>query len=297
MSSPLPFAPPTLHDGFAVRHATDGAWQSDLAFANIYLLRRKYGTELAFEGGVLFRHYGGHGRLRGYAFPCGSGDMVSALRRIEEDAALRARPFRFCLLTAEQLLALQQLYPSRFTFRTDRGDSDYLYSRSALAELPGARFHRKRNHIARFERAYPGYRVEPLTLANAADALEVATAWLTGAEEYAPTPALQHEHEAISHALEHQEELSLFGTLLYAEARPVAMCLGSMISADVADIHYEKCIPSFRSAYPVINRAQAEALSCTLINREEDLNQEGLRQAKLSYFPSRIVTKYNALPC
>ncbi len=299
MPSPLPFAEPFLTDAPIVRRAAVSAQQSDLAFANVYLLRRKYGTQIAAEGGFLFRHFSGHGRLQGYAFPCGEGNPRPALVRIEEDAALRGRPFRFSLLLEEQVKVLQELYPGRFAFSADRGDADYLYARSALAELPGARYHRKRNHIARFEREYPSWCVLPLGPPQAADALSVASGWLASAMEgdAVPTPALQHEHEAIVQAVSAMDELGLFGILLYVGGEPVAMAIGSMISGDVADVHYEKCLPEFRSAYPVINRALASQLSCSFINREEDLNYPGLRQAKLSYFPSVILSKYNALPC
>ncbi len=298
MPSPLPFAPPTLHDAAAVRRAAAGAQQSDLAFANIYLLHQKYGTETAFEGGCLFRHFSGNGRLQGYAFPCGAGDPHAALQRLEEDATLRRRPLRFCLLTEQQTQELEKLYPKRFHFHADRGDADYLYERSALVELPGARFHRKRNHIARFEREFSTWNIEALTSAHGADALAVASAWLEGQRAAGDnSPALLHEYEAITHALEAMEALKLLGALLYVDGRPVAMSIASMISPQVADVHYEKCHPAFRSAYPMINRGLASLLRCTFINREEDLNYENLRQAKLSYFPSHILFKYTALPC
>ncbi len=293
---PLPFAPPSLSDAPSVRRLIPSAVrQSDLAFANMFLLRHKYGTEIAMEGGFLFRHFSAQGRLQGYAFPCGVADPVPALRRIEEDAQQRQRPFRFCLLTEDQCELLKRLYPSRLLFHADPGDADYVYERRLLAELPGARLHRKRNHVARFKREFPELSLRPLTPELAADARAVAAAWLAAQE--GDSPALFHEFEAIVHALEAMLPLSLFGVLLYVKERPVAMALASIISPQVADVHYEKCAPEFRSAYPVINQALAAALSCDWINREEDLNQPGLRQAKMSYFPSLVLTKFSAVPC
>ncbi len=293
-AAPLPFAPPALYDAAAVRDAARAARQSDLAFANVYLLRRKYGTEIALSGGFLFRHFSGLGRLRGYAFPCGSGDVSAALALVEADALARGRSFEFCLLLEEQCELLEGLYPGRFRFHADPGDADYVYERAALAALEGARFHRKRNHVERFVREFPSWRLELLSAENAQDALAVADAWLSAAEGGA---ALLHEREAIAHALLHREELGLFGAVLYVGFAPVAMSLLSMISPEVADVHYEKCHPDFRSAYPLINREVASLLSCRWVNREEDLNFPGLRQAKLAYFPCAVLSKFSARLC
>lgn len=291
----LPFAEPTLADASRVRECVAEArgQGNDLSFANIYLLREKYATTVAMENGVLYRHYGGNGRLQGYAFPCGAVDTEAALGRIETDAVIRQRPLQFCLLTDEEAELLRDWRPGRFSFASDPGDADYLYCRSDLAELPGTAYHRKRNHIARFEKLFPDWRYEPLTADNGADALMVARAWMEGREEAAA--ALEHELRAIQHALEHIAELQLCGGLIRVRQQPVAMSIASFISPSVADVHYEKCLPAFRDAFPVINRELARRLRCDFINREEDLNQPGLRQAKESYRPALLLCKYSAL--
>lgn len=294
---PLPFASPCLSDAASVASLVASArgMGNDLAFANIYLLREKYKTHIALLNGFLFRYYGGHGRFQGYAFPCGKGDIEWALRQIEEDATFHARPCRFCLLTEADAAMLQQLRPGAYHFSTDPGDADYIYKRQDLAELPGTAFHKKRNHIARFYRQYANWHFAPLSAETLADARAVAEQWYAAREE--DSPALAHEQCAIHAALRAKDELQLIGGVLYVDSHPVAMTLASHISPDAADIHYEKCLPSFRDAYPIINQEMARLLSCTYINREEDLNQAGLRQAKLSYRPALLLRKFNALPC
>lgn len=291
-AEPLPFAPPRLSDAPEVRALTSAAVGSDLSFANLYLLQEKYATTIAAAGGFLFRHYAGNGRLQGYAFPCGSGDWEAALQRIESDAAARKRPLKFCLLTEAEKTRLEQLRPQQFRFDTDPGNADYLYNRRDLAELPGTVYHRKRNHISRFEKLYPRWHFAPLTPENAGDALQIAQSWLENRND----AALLHELHAIRHALEHLNALQLCGGIIYVEQLPVAMSVVSYISPAVADVHYEKCLPAFRAAYPVINRNTAQHLQGELINREEDLNHPGLRRAKESYHPTRILRKYTASP-
>lgn len=292
----LPFAAPCLQDAPTVRELTRFCRTSDLSFANIYLLSEKYGTTIAARNGALFRHFAGNGRLQGYAFPCCAepATLPEALQALREDSVTRGRDLSFCLLSAEQCDLLRTLLPGPWEVLSDRGDADYLYKREELALLPGTAFHNKRNHISQFERTYPGeINFHSLSEVPAQDVLNVAEEWLAAQES---SPDLLHEARAIRNALKHIHELQLFGGVLYVREKPVGMAVGSMISPSVADIHYEKCIPTYRAAYPLLTRETARLLpsSCQFINREEDLNQPGLRQSKLSFHPCEILEKFRA---
>ena len=102
---------------------------------------------------------------------------------------------------------------------------------------------------------------------------------------------------AIQESLQNFEELGMKGGLLYVDEKPVGMTLASEISPGVWDIHFEKVIGEYavNGGYAVINKMFAETLSdARLINREEDINIEGLRKAKLSYYPLIILDKCHA---
>lgn len=77
------------------------------------------------------------------------------------------------------------------------------------------------------------------------------------------------------------------------------MSLASAINNTTVDIHFEKAISEYakNGAYAVINQEFAKTLSQTFkyINREEDLGIEGLRKAKLSYYPAKILEKWTAI--
>lgn len=289
----IPFEEPAQANADLIRRITArcGAVANDLAFANMYLLQHKYHTQVAVCGDMLFRHYSGNERWNGYAFPCGGGDVETALRRIEEDASRRGIRADFCLLTPKEAECLNTLRPGMYTFSGNAGDSDYLYRQTDLAELPGTAYHRKRNHLSRFFRIHPEWHFSVLSSQNARDALYVAHAWLQNED----SPALLHEYRAICRALQNIDMLQLTGGVLYADGTPVAMSVASLISPQAADVHYEKCIPDMRDAYPLINRETARLLPCTFINREEDLNQPGLRRAKESYRPALLLEKLTAV--
>jgi len=59
-------------------------------------------------------------------------------------------------------------------------------------------------------------------------------------------------------------------------------------------IHFEKAVGNYKGIYQFINRSFAEMLAdcIEVVNREQDLGNAGLRQAKMSYRPSGFIKKY-----
>jgi hypothetical protein len=102
------------------------------------------------------------------------------------------------------------------------------------------------------------------------------------------------EYKSIREALHFFDELRLSGGIIYIENTPVAMTIGSKISGDVTDVHFEKAIGEYATngGYAVINNLYAKSCEETLwLNREEDINIEGLRKAKQSYHPKMLLKK------
>ena len=107
------------------------------------------------------------------------------------------------------------------------------------------------------------------------------------------------EKEMIFFALDNLETFSktcgMTGGILFVGGRPAAFCIASLLSTVVTDIHFEKCLSAFaRGGYAVINNEFSKTVRTEFINREEDLGIEGLRKAKLSYFPERVLEKFSA---
>ena len=65
----------------------------------------------------------------------GDGDKKAVLDAVIADAKERGIPCRITGVYAEQKKILEELYPGKFRFHSDRGGFDYVYSIDDLAEL------------------------------------------------------------------------------------------------------------------------------------------------------------------
>ncbi|MCP4667127.1 MAG: DUF2156 domain-containing protein, partial [Deltaproteobacteria bacterium] len=73
-----------------------------------------------------------------------------------------------------------------------------------------------------------------------------------------------------------------------------AYTVAETMSEDTLLIHFEKGDPAFKGVYQAINHMFLEHSTGNfkIVNREQDLDNEGLRKAKLSYQPFDFVKKY-----
>ena len=263
----------------------------EYSFVNLYLWGRQTAAEL---GGylVLFSHFNGHSV---YPFPVGQGDIRPVLDAVIADSQERGIPCRFTSLNQADMELLEAFYPGKFRFRCDRNDFDYVYHIDDLADLKGRKFQQKRNHANRFEAAYPDHWVEILDRNNMEEAKVLVDHWFSVKEED-PERDMGLEKLAIRRAFDQFEELELEGLVLYVDGAPAAVTMGSRLSEDTFDVHFEKAREDIQGAYGAINRAFARHLrekypDLRYLNREDDLGLPGLRKAKLSYNPAFLVEK------
>ena len=74
----------------------------------------------------------------------------------------------------------------------------------------------------------------------------------------------------------------------------MAYTVAERFAPDTLLIHFEKGNPDYKGAYQMINQAFLAHAAGGLrwVNREQDLDDEGLRRAKRSYHPEDFVRKY-----
>lgn len=269
-------------------------------FANIYLWSRAYPQQIArLDDRLLVRIQGSLGLC--YLYPAGSGPLAPAVDALANHAAANGVPLTLVCVTEEQRATLEAACPGRFAFEEDRDGFDYLYDVNRLADLPGKKLHAKRNHIRRFDEQFPDWLLEDITPANVPECVELERQWAAIRQEEAGEDGstVSEETIALIEALYHMDKLGLEGALIRADGSPVAFSLGGFITPEVFDVNFEKSFGDIQGAYPAINRELARLIrsrhpQVKWFNREDDMGLEGLRKAKLSYYPDLLLTKYTA---
>ena len=202
--------------------------------------------------------------------------------------------FHMHLVTKEKFELLDQLFPGKYQVEYERDDADYVYEVSNMISLAGKKLHGKRNHINKFKETYPNWSYEPLTKENLQECLEMACEWKE--KNLCGEKGGKHAEFCVTRrALVEFEELGLKGGILRDGERIVAFTLGEELNREMFVVHIEKAFADVQGAYPMINQQFLihEASQYKYVNREDDTGAEGLRKAKLSYYPAFLQEKGN----
>lgn len=273
----------------------------DYNFTNLFVWSRAYGQEIAQVNGFLVTHLCGRMGCS-YMYPAGSGDLAAAIDILAREADERRQPLRLVCLTTRQMEELDRLMPGRFAYEADRDGFDYLYDIDRLADLTGKKLHAKRNHINRFMDNNPSWVYEEITPQTLPECLEMDKEWYRRSmvrEGAAEERDLGDEGIALRTAMDHYHALGLEGGLIRVYGEVVAFTMGDRLNSDTYDVHFEKAYGELQGAYAMINReftrwVRAKHPNVRYLNREDDMGVEGLRKAKESYYPDRMVEKYAA---
>ena len=94
------------------------------------------------------------------------------------------------------------------------------------------------------------------------------------------------------------EDFAAYGCTGYAlltDGEVAAFCIGEVMG-DTLIVHIEKGKREYKGAFQMINclfaKTELEKCGIRYVNREDDVGDEGLRQAKQSYFPEYMLKKF-----
>lgn len=265
----------------------------ETAFANLcgwgFLLGGEYAI---INGALVTRVHQVANKEICYHCPIGDVDKVELIRLIIEDSIENNYTMRIILDCKE---VIQVHYKDAFDIEDKREYYDYVYLRESLATLRGKKLQPKRNHCNKFTKSY-NYIYRELNSKSVKECVEFSKAWLDNKLAEEPDGDLEgyvNELRVIEYFAENFDALGMVGGAIYVDRELVAFTMGSKVNNDTFCTHIEKANTDYDGAYAMINREFAKHLpeEYVYINREEDLGIEGLRRAKLSYQPIKLIEK------
>lgn len=257
----------------------------ELSFANLLIWQPLYNNCYCIVDGILYlKSYDDN--IETYSLPF--GDMKTGMQKIIDHVghlpAIWAQ-------AGKRFDEFKELYGEYYDIFESRNEFDYIYNSFDLINLSGKKYHSKRNHISSFSKKHD-WRYEEISAKNIDKVRLCAKKWYGQYDDM--DEELKNEMRGVELMLDNMEALDIVGGAIVVGDEVVAFTLGSAINEQIYNIHTEKALDDFDTAYSVINRefAARNLADYQYINREDDLGIEGLRRAKLSYRPQIILPKY-----
>ena len=260
---------------------------SDYSFSNLWGWAEEYGLSWAWQDDCVWIRQSRPEVL--YWAPVGPWyDIDWGTRLVEGPPG----PTVFIRVPDKLVEHWQTRFKDQATFEEERGHWDYVYAVSDLINLKGNRFHKKKNLLNQFVKKCT-YTYVPLEPHLIGKAMAMQEDWCTW-RDCESSDVLAAENRAVLRVFEHWGGLSgLLGGAIMVDNAMVAYTVAEALTPQSIVIHFEKGDTRYKGVYQAINQMflAHSASDFLTVNREQDLNDEGLRKSKLSYNPLEFVSK------
>ncbi|UCD79081.1 MAG: DUF2156 domain-containing protein [Desulfobacterales bacterium] len=261
---------------------------SDYSFLNLWAWAEDYGLSWAWDEKIVWIK---QTRPEAYWWaPIGAWDLIDWQSRF---AGRINTPMIFIRVPEKLVECWRAALGNRIETAEAREHWDYVYAVQDLIELRGNRYHKKKNLFNQFIKNYE-YTYVPFGPDLIKQAMDMQEDWCTW-RDCESSEVLSAENKAISKILTDWQNLDgTMGGAIIVDGRMAAYTVADRLTQDTVVIHFEKGDTQYKGVYQAINQMflAHEAADFALVNREQDLNDEGLRKAKLSYHPVEFLRKY-----
>lgn len=197
------------------------------------------------------------------------------------------------------ILKQSEQFMNEFEISEDRDSYDYLYDAEKLKTLSGKLYHKKKNHLNSFLKEYDGrYEYKTLDCSHVRDIVAFHEHWLATRTISDKYQSISSEEEGLHNIFENCCALRCNMGGVYIDGKLEAYSIGSYADdIECAFVHIEKANINIKGLYNFINQQFLlhEFPEAKIVNREDDLGQEGLRKAKLSYNPIELIAKHKLI--
>lgn len=268
-----------------------------LNFTNLFMWRKPYQIMWCLENDIVYFKATYDDQEFALQPLCLKEKIFEAIERLSIYFKEKNTDFILSGLEENFVKELENYPGGEFEFTTNRDDDDYVYNSVDLINLSGRKFHSKKNHLNSFRKNYPEAQYLPINNDIITLCKITINGWYKKRLQLTPDdPFIGAERDAIIEVLNNFEQLKLKGGALFLVNKVMAFTFGERLNTDTAVIHVEKADPDINGAYTAINQAFVanEWQDMVYINREEDMGIEGLRKAKESYRPVKMIKKFTA---
>lgn len=260
----------------------------DYSIGGILMWTRYFHYELAEKAGFLFMK--GDSPVDGsplFSLPLG-GDISKGLETVREYCDAEG-------IDAKVMLPVVNLADAGFDSESGdelKGWSDYVYDIDKFIGFPGKKLQQKRNHLNYFRNNFGDAEIKEITLDDKDDLVEFAVEFGTGHDT--DEMSVYETEETIS-LIENLESYPMKGIVVRYAGKVIGFTIGEVIG-DMLFAHVEKGNTDYRGIYQLLaselcKLAKSYYPDLKWVNREEDVDNESLRQSKLSYRPDHMIEK------
>ncbi len=196
----------------------------------------------------------------------------------------------------EKYLTVYPAVSDIFKLELDPGEADYIYDLEHLQSFSGSKLRKRHNQVRQFDREYENcWKIESITFDMLDEIIEFAARqsnayWSddTGLEECLAFGKLKSVWQMPSSGLA--------GIALYVKNSLAGFSVYSSLNKVLADIHFEKADHSYRGCGAKLTGLLVDDLlnnGYAFMNREQDLNDPGLRRAKQALDPDHLWNRYS----
>lgn len=283
------FHQPTIEDFDWLKEILDESqpMSCEYALSNLIGWSTHYGAQIAEVKGCLVAKIK---KNEVFGFPKGN-NWKEALKALKEEYDYPS----FYGLTNEEKEKIEVTFPDEYVFYPSRNSFDYIYRVSDLAGLSGKKYHSKRNHISFFKKTY-NWSYEEMNSENLHECMAMNEKWFSLNVDKDPD-GIDAERAVLNLCFDNFSKFAFVGGLLRVDGEVVAFTFGEKLNDNTFVTHFEKAFADIRGAYPMINNQFAlnTLKEYEFVNREDDIGSEGLRKAKLSYYPEILLEKFTAV--
>ena len=277
---------------YAMRHNMT----CDSVFLESYVWKDYYNVRYAiWENKALLWLMENEGRCFSAMPLCREEDLPGAFAAIEEYFNEELGYPLVINLADEYAVKYLNLSEDKYLVEEQVDSRDYLYNGDAMRSLAGKKLHKKKNRVNAFKREYEGrYEYRRLCCSDSHDVWVFLDRWRQQKGEEVEEH-LDYEVKGIHDILKNCSEFSIHMGGVYIDGQMEAFTIGSYNPVEhMAVIHIEKANPEINGLYQFINQQFLieEFPEAEWVNREDDMGLEGLRKAKMTYYPADYARKY-----